>query len=144
MVDDADEDIFFVKRAFEKSGVAQFFHSVNDGNQAIAYLQAEGEFSDRSKFPFPNLLMTDLKMPGMNGYELLEWIQKHPNCKVIPTIVFSSSSLESDIHRAYVLGANTYIVKPSDFIELVETIRLLYEFWSRCQTPKPPLGDKCE
>jgi CheY-like chemotaxis protein len=143
MVDDSEEDIFFVQRAFEKSGVADFFQSVKDGSEAISYLRAEGAFSDRGKFPFPNVLLTDLKMPGMDGFALLEWLQRHHECKVIPTIALTSSSIESDIHQVYVLGCNAYIVKPNDFNELVKTIKITYDFWSRCQTPKPPPGERC-
>jgi CheY-like chemotaxis protein len=143
MVDDSEEDIFFVKRAFEKSGVADFFRAVNDGKQAVAYLRGEGEFADRGKYMFPNVLLTDLKMPGMDGFGLLEWLQNHPDCKVIPTIAFTSSAIESDIHQVYVLGANAYIVKPNDFQELVNVIQLTYEFWSHCQTPVPPPRERC-
>jgi CheY-like chemotaxis protein len=89
-------------------------------------------------------LLLDLKMPGMGGFDVLEWLRDHPQCKVIPTIIFSSSSMDSDIHQAYVLGANAYMVKPSSSGELVDLMQLTYQFWSRCQTPAPPVGERCK
>src|SRR3954471_20328755 len=143
MADDSEEDIFFVQRAFEKSGVADLFPSVRDGKEAIGYLRGEGAFSDRKKFPFPNVLLTDLKMPGMDGFALLEWLQEHTECKVIPTIALTSSSIERDIHAVYALGGNAYLVKPSSFNEMQAIVELIYQFWSRCETPHPPPGEKC-
>lgn len=143
MVDDTPEDIFFVERALKLSGVSDFFHAVSDGEEAIAYLRAEGKYVDRNAFPFPNALFLDLKMPGMNGFEVLRWLQEHPECKVIPTIAFSSSFLEEDIHEVYVLGGNAYLTKPTDLQELTELIQDSYKFWARCQTPQPPPGQRC-
>ena len=143
MVDDAEEDIFFVKRALDQSGVGQSFFAVKDGTEAIRYMRGDGEFANRLEFPFPNLILSDLKMPGMDGYEVLQWLRSHPDCAVIPAIIFTSSAITSDIQRAYELGANAYIVKPHDFDELVDLIQVTYRFWSRCHTPAPPLKEKC-
>jgi CheY-like chemotaxis protein len=143
MADDSPEDRFFVHRALDASGVGDFFQGVSDGQEAIDYLRAEGQFANREQFPFPNILLVDLKMPGVDGFGLLKWLMAHPECKVIPTIIFSSSYIESDIHQAYVLGANAYIVKPCAAQELVELIQITYKFWARCQTPAPPPGQRC-
>jgi CheY-like chemotaxis protein len=123
--------------------VGTFFHGVADGEEAVAYLRGEGRFADRQGFPFPNVLLVDLKMPGMDGFGLLEWLQHHPECKVIPTIVFSSSSVEKDVHQSYVLGANAFLVKPTTAEDLVDLIQMTYKFWSRCQTPPPPPSERC-
>jgi len=133
----------FVKRALDKSGVAKFFHSVLDGSQMIAYLKGQGDYADREAFPFPNVLLCDIKMPGMDGFKVLRWLQDHPECRVIPTIIFSSSTMEADIHQSYVLGANAYLEKPNALEEFTTTIDYLYQFWSRCQVPLPPLGERC-
>jgi CheY-like chemotaxis protein len=143
MADDSEEDRFFVHRALDATRVGSFFQGVRDGQEAIDYLQAKGNFSNRSEFPFPNILLVDLKMPGMNGFELLNWLREHPACKVIPTIIFSSSAMESDVHEAYVLGANAFIVKPTSSDELSHLIELMYHFWSHCQTPAPPRHERC-
>ena len=143
MVDYSEPDIFFVKRALDKSNVPHFFHAVFDRTQAVAYLCGQGEYSDRQKFPFPNVLLCDLKMPVMDGYDVLRWLQAHPACKVIPTIIFTSSSLESDVHQSYVLDANAYLQKPTSADDLVETIQTLYHFWSRCHVPVLPPNERC-
>src|SRR5579883_3137211 len=78
MADDSREDAMFVKRALDKSGVAKFFHSVLDGSQMIAYLKGQGDYADREAFPFPNVLLCDIKMPGMDGFKVLRWLQDHP------------------------------------------------------------------
>jgi CheY-like chemotaxis protein len=139
----ADSTAKPVKRALDKSGVAKSFYAVNNGDEAIAYLRGEGKYADRKEFPFPNILLLDLKMPGMDGFDILAWLQAHADCKVIPTIAFTSSAIDSDVHRVYVLGGNAYLVKPSGFHELVNLIQLTHQFWSQCQTPPPPPNERC-
>jgi CheY-like chemotaxis protein len=144
MADDSEEDRFFVQRALEKSGVGKFFFGVGDGQEAIEYLCLEGRYTSREQFPFPNVMLVDLKMPKVNGFDVLKWLQTHPHCKVIPTIIYSSSAEDSDVHHAYALGANAYMVKPTSSEELVEQIQTLYKFWGNCQTPPPPPGQRCD
>jgi CheY-like chemotaxis protein len=143
MADDSETDRFFVQRALTASGVGDFFYGVSHGQEAIDYLKAVGEFADRKTHPFPNILLLDIKMPGLDGFDVLKWLSAHPHCKVIPTIMFSSSAEESDVHLAYVLGANAYTVKPTDADDLRNLIQITYSFWSRCQTPPPPPGNRC-
>jgi CheY-like chemotaxis protein len=143
MVDDSPEDIFLVKRALDQSGKSQFFQSVPGAEQAILYLKGEGGFANRQEFPFPNLLLVDIKMPGVGGFELFTWLKNHQECKVIPAIAFSSSSLESDVRRVYALGGNAFISKPQDLGTLTELICLTYSFWSRCEVPSPPPAERC-
>ena len=71
------------------------------------------------------------------------WLKKHPNCKVIPTIAFSSSFHADDVHQVYALGGNAFMSKPTRLDELTELIQITYRFWSRCQTPLPPAGERC-
>src|SRR4051794_39163544 len=111
MADDSPEDQFFVQRALEKRGVGNFFLGVPDGQEAINYLCRIAPYTLHEQFPFPNVLLLDLKMPKVSGFDVLKWLQVHPHCKVIPTIIYSSSAEESDVHQAYVLGANAYMVK---------------------------------
>ena len=140
LVEDEDNDIFFVKRATERAKAGHTLHAVKDGEEAIHYLRGEGMYADRQKFPVPNVILTDLKMPGMGGMELLKWLRTHPECGVIPTIVFSSSSVESDVRGAYKEGANSYITKPSTIEELSEVLRRLYDYWSVCECPPVPVN----
>lgn len=143
MADDSPDDAFFVQRALQQSGKGTFFHSVRDGREAIAYLRGEGPYGDRAQFQFPNAMLVDLKMPGMDGFGFLEWLNEHPECKVIPTIAFSSSAIDKDVHKVYALGGNAYIVKPNNFEDLVGLIKVTFDFWSRCQTPHPPKEERC-
>ena len=140
-VDDDDHDIFFVQKAMERAGAGDTVHPVHDGEEAIHYLRGEGMYADRTKFPVPNLILCDLKMPRMDGFGFLEWLRSHPECSIIPMIIYSSSALESDVRAAYRHGANSYIVKPIDLDEMVETLRTMYQYWSRCECP--PMPDGC-
>jgi CheY-like chemotaxis protein len=144
MADDSPEDRFFVQRALDKSGVGSFFFGVSDGQEAINYLCRVAPYTSLEQFAFPNVLLLDLKMPKVNGFDVLKWLHVHPQCRVIPTIIYSSSGEETDVHNAYVLGANSYMVKPISSEELVEQIQTLYKYWSQCQTPTPPPSERCD
>jgi CheY-like chemotaxis protein len=143
MVDDSADDAFLVERALGKSRVGDKFLSVDNGNKAIAYLRGEGVYGNRTEYPFPNILLLDLKMPHLDGFGVLEWLQQHPECKIIPTVIFSSSAIDEDIHRAYVLGANAFLVKPANFEDMVQMLQTMHRFWSNCHVPPPPPGQKC-
>ena len=142
MVDDDPNDQFLVQTALEHSGVDGLVRTVKDGEEAIEYLCGRGRYSDRLKYPLPNVIFTDLKMPGMNGFELLEWMRANPRNAVIPTVVFSSSRLEKDVVKAYQLGASSFFVKPHNLKELVRLVRTTSEYWSLCETP--PVLTHCE
>ena len=143
MADDSESDRFFVQRALEASRVGTFFFGVDDGQEAIDYLKGAGRFADRGAYPFPNILLLDIKMPRVDGFDVLKWLSDHPDCKVIPTVMFTSSAIESDIHQSYVLGVNAYMVKPTAFEELKALIQLMHRFWSHCHTPAPPVDQRC-
>lgn len=135
MVEDDEGDIFFMKHALEKAAAGHTAHFVANGEEAIAYLTGQGKYADRSKFPLPNIILTDLNMPKRDGLEFLHWLRSHPQNAVIPTIMFSSSGQASDVQKAYELGANSYMTKPSNINELVDLIRVTYEYWCRCERP---------
>jgi CheY-like chemotaxis protein len=88
-------------------------------------------------------MLCDLNMPAMDGFAVLGWLSAHPECRVIPTIMFSSSAQDSDIHRSYLAGANAYLQKPTSPERFAEDIAALVEFWSRAQVPPLPPGEKC-
>jgi CheY-like chemotaxis protein len=115
--------------------MSESLHLVDNGEEAIQYLCGSGKYSERNNFPFPTVILSDLKMPRMNGFELLRWVRKHPECSVIPTILFSSSAVEADVKEAYRLGANSYLVKPARMEEFVDLLRLVCEYWTRCERP---------
>lgn len=141
IAEDDENDAFMLKRAIEKSALNMPVHICEDGSCAMQYLQGKGEFADRAKFPFPRLLVTDLKMPLKSGFEILEWLHKHPECNLIPKVVLSGSNQESDVVKAYQLGANCYFKKPSSSSDLNKIVQALYGFWSLAELP--PLPANC-
>ncbi len=127
--EDEEDDVFLMRRAFKDAAIVHRFETVSDGNQAIEYLSATGAFSDRIKWPLPTLILLDLKMPGLSGHEVLKWIRTHTATCTIPVIVLTSSHQESDIHRAYLLGANGYLVKPGTPDELLTMVQGIKNYW---------------
>jgi CheY-like chemotaxis protein len=137
LVEDEENDARLLEMAFKKNAILNPIHWAKDGLEAIAYLNGDGVYADRAHHPFPEVLILDLKMPRMTGLELLAWIREHPHFKVIPTLIMTSSRQDSDIEKAYELGANTYMIKPSSFAELARTVKLAHEYWATSVKPKP-------
>jgi len=129
VADDDQNDVFFLRRAFQKSGLEHSVVHVSDGQEAIDYLQGEADFSDRSRFPLPSLLLLDLKMPKVDGFDVLAWLKNHAVLKTLPVVVLSSSSREDDIQRARSLGADDYRVKPADFEQLLTLAQEVATRW---------------
>jgi len=119
VADDDPNDVFFLRRAFQKTGLEHPVVHVTDGQEAIDYLRGEADYSDRSRFPLPALLLLDLKMPKVDGFDVLSWLKNRPDLADLPVVVLSSSSREDDIQRARELGADDYRVKPADFDDLL-------------------------
>lgn len=136
LVEDEENDATLVKMAFQRNNLFNPVQWVRDGVEAIAYLNGEGIYADRSQYPFPEVLILDVKMPRMSGLELLSWIREHPAYRVIPTIIMTSSQQEPDIEKAYHLGANTYMIKPSSFEELARMVKLTHDYWAASVKPK--------
>jgi CheY-like chemotaxis protein len=136
LVEDDENDALLVKVAFQKCGIHNPVQWVKDGLEAVAYLYGDGDYANRHVHPFPEVLILDLKMPRMGGLELLAWIRDHSQFRVIPTIIMSSSKLDVDIEKAYSLGANTYMLKPSSLDELVKMIKAAHEYWAVSVKPK--------
>lgn len=131
--EDDRADRFFLTEAVQSAGMPVALHTVRDGEEALKYLRAEGEFGDREKHPVPDLLLLDLKMPNMSGLEVLRWVKENPDYKWIPAIVLSGSVMMDDIREAYDLGASGFFTKPNSFEELKQTVRRILEYWRGCQ-----------
>ena len=129
MVEDDPNDALLVRKAAQKtlSGIPLLV--VSNGQEAIQYLKGEGVYADRARFPFPDIVLLDLKMPVMNGFEVLRWVRSQPKLKRLPVIILTGSVHENDTKTAYEEGANSYLVKPGSFNDLVETMRNVGEFW---------------
>jgi CheY-like chemotaxis protein len=145
LVEDDENDAMLMRMAFEKNNILNPVQWVRDGLEAVDYLNGAGQYADRAKYPFPEVLLLDLKMPRMTGMELLAWIAEHPDFRIIPTIIMTSSKQELDIEKAYNLGANTYMTKPCSFDELAQMVKLTHEYWAVSAKPKaklPKSGDR--
>ena len=129
VAEDLPDNVQLLKLAFSKAGGDVPLNFVRDGAQAIDYLKGEAAFSNRNKYPLPTMLLLDLRMPRLDGFEVLKWLRLQPGLRRLVVVVFSSSDEANDINRAYDLGANSYIVKPASFTKLEETLRNLEEYW---------------
>lgn len=118
-----------MRRAFHRAGLEHELRIVPNANEAIHYLTGEGQYSDRERFPIPLMLLTDLKMPGKSGFQLIRWVRDHIEFKRIPVIVLTSSRHDPDIQRAYALGANSFLIKPPTVQKLTALIDNLNSFW---------------
>jgi CheY-like chemotaxis protein len=130
VVDDSANDVFLLEQAFKKAAATSRLQAVPDGMEARAYLLGEGQYSDRAMHPVPDVLLLDLNMPRMNGFEFLEWMRKESEFAPLVTYVLSASARDNDVKRAYALGANSYVVKPSRMDELVSFVAAMHQ-WHR-------------
>jgi len=112
---------------------------VGDGEEAIEYLEGEGRFGNRAQYPMPDLLLLDLKMPRLNGLDVLRWLRSNEICLSLPVIIFSGSGLEKDVQEAYRLGANTYFQKQGNPRALVALLRLVIQYWLASMRPRCPV-----
>jgi len=127
-VEDDVNDVFFMQRAMKKSGAANPIQVVRDGQEAIDYLQGAGKFADREKFPLPDLVLLDLKLPHVMGLDVLRWIRQQPPRPMV-VIVLTASAEETDIAAAYRLGANGFLTKPCEARKFDEMVRSISDFW---------------
>ncbi|MFN7140437.1 MAG: response regulator [Limisphaerales bacterium] len=136
LVEDDENDSFLFQRALKRNQIDHPVQWMRDGLEALHYLRGEGQYADRNAFPFPKIIILDLKMPRLSGMELLRYLQEHPELRIIPTVVLSSSRLATDIEKAYSLGANTYFVKPADFDTLTRLTRTFVDYWTVGEKPE--------
>lgn len=136
IVDDAPDDLHLIAHCFGKLNIPNPVHTVHSGNEAIRYLNGEGKYADRAEFPYPNFILTDLKMPDGDGFALLENIRGKPQWAVIPTIVISGSSDSDDIKKAFLVGANAFFVKPRNLADYEKIVRVIFDFWNLSETPE--------
>lgn len=127
--EDEETDRFILNLAFERAKLPGPLMTVNDGGECVDYLSGVGSFADRALHPLPALLLLDLKMPRMHGFEVLQWLATRPELKDLPAVVLSSSPDESDIQKARQLGARDYFVKPQSLDELVKILQQVHERW---------------
>lgn len=136
IVDDQPNDLVFIENSFRAIGVTDPIHLVHDGQEAISYMMGEGKYSDRSKYAYPTFITIDLKMPGADGFAVLEHLKNNPAWAIIPTVILTSSRDPDDIKKAYMLGASSYHVKPDSLEDLRQLLKVLHDYWMTCEVPQ--------
>ena len=129
LVEDDADDVYFISRALRSTGVDVPLHLVNDGDAAVEFLARPRQRLDDAPDGRPALVLLDLNLPHKSGLEVLRWIRQDSDLKTIVVIVLTSSTSDADINQAYSLGANSYIIKPSDATKLKDLGELLKTYW---------------
>jgi len=124
LAEDDENDVFFMRRSLQKAALDLPLQVVTNGQEAIDYLGGVGKFNDRDRYPLPSVILLDLKMPFLNGFEVLAWIRAQCSLKSIPVIILTSSAEERDRQKAAQLGAKAYFVKPPTPEMLQEAVAL--------------------
>jgi CheY-like chemotaxis protein len=127
--EDEQDDVFFLEHAFEVAGSPHTVRAVRDGEQALEYLAGRGPFADGTPNPPPVLVLLDINLPKKSGLEVLEWMRQQPRFKSLPVLILTSSSRPEDREKARRLGADDYLLKPSDPRKLVELVKMLHDRW---------------
>jgi len=135
VVDDSEDDRFFIERSLHQLKPDYRIIGLASGNEAIAYIRGDGQYADREMFQFPSYVITDLKMPDGDGFELLDFIKQNPALSIIPVVMLSASQDTDDIRQAYLLGASCYFAKPSAPQEMSDLIKRIHDYWSACEVP---------
>ena len=141
LAEDDPNDVILFQRAMERASLSvDSLKVVRDGEKAISYLSGQGLYADRDLYPLPALLLLDLKMPRKSGPEVLSWIRKQPQFRYLIVVFLTSSNSSDDVRLAYEAGANSYLVKPVEFTEMVEMIRHVTFYWLEMNVKLPLSG----
>jgi CheY-like chemotaxis protein len=133
IVDDDENDILLVQRAFERAGLQNPIHIVKGGFSALAYLNGDSPYHDRSKYPLPALVLLDINMPGMDGFEVLKRIRQQKSLAHVAVVMLTSVEEIRIVTRAYHLGATSFLIKPLDFCNASELMHSLQRVAARAQ-----------
>ncbi len=136
VIDDDLDERFFAQLALQKVlPEGSTLQMVRSGHLGIAYMIGEGKFSDRATYPFPSLIITDLKMDDGDGFDVLEFLQKNPAWNVVPRLMFSNSADDDDVRTAFMLGVSAYHIKPTGTDQTEERMRSIVEYWAGSEVP---------
>ena len=139
LVEDNPDHAELMRRSLEHVPAASFLHHVEDGEAAMDYIFGRGGFADRARFPAPDLVLLDLRLPRVSGLEVLRQVKSHPTLHRTPIVVLTSSDAERDVAVAYEYHANSFVTKPVDFQRLSQLIQDLGFYWlARNQNPQSP------
>jgi CheY-like chemotaxis protein len=142
LVEDSRNDIELTLRAFRKSKMKNKVYVVKDGQEALDYMYRRGEYKDKERAPTPGLILLDIKLPKVDGLEVLKQLKSDPKFKKIPIVMLTTSSRGPDINKSYELGANSYIVKPVTSDKFVETVHKIELYWVVINTLPTREGSK--
>jgi DNA-binding response OmpR family regulator len=134
LVKDSEDDVLFIRRALKLTGAALSHQIAPDGQVAIDYMSGTGEYADREKFPLPSMVLLDLKLPRVLGFDVLRWIRARREFANIPVVIMTDSTQRTDWERGYRLGANSFMVKPSTTDELMALAKCLTDYWFKYST----------
>ena len=137
LADDDPDDRLLVEEAVEEGGLPIQLRSVEDGEELVSYLLRRGRYADPGSSPSPALILLDLKMPRKDGHQALKEIKGNPELRRIPVVVLTTSKAEEDVARAYDSGANSFVVKPTDFRTLVDVMKTMEGYWGQTVTLPP-------
>jgi CheY-like chemotaxis protein len=129
LAEDREDDIVLIRKAFKNAFVTNPLQVVRDGEAVIEYLNGEGKYANRAEYPLPALLLLDLKMPFKDGFEVLRWIRQQPGLNMLPVVVLTSSDNMHDVNAAYKAGANSFLVKPTEFQDFKAMTNFLTQYW---------------
>lgn len=137
IVDDSPKDVELTIAALAENNQVNEIIIAEDGLEALDFLNKRGKFAD--DLGNPSVILLDIKMPKMNGIEVLKHIRSNPRFKFIPVIMVTSSNEERDLIESYKLGANSYVVKPVDIIQFIDAIKVVGQYWTVINQPPPAL-----
>ncbi|SNB46317.1 response regulator [Geobacter sp. DSM 9736] len=140
LVDDNPDFVELAKRAFQKSKILNPVVVAEDGVEALDYLFCTGPWADRCPKDNPVVVLLDLKLPKLDGLEVLARMRSTPKTKIVPVVILTTSSEDQDVSRAYGLGANSYLRKPVDFNKLTEALQTTGLYWLLHNEPPDPRG----
>jgi two-component system, response regulator len=137
LVEDNPDDVELTKRAFRKNNIANNLVVARDGIEALDYLFCRGEYANREIKDTPRLILLDLKLPKMDGLQVLEHMRANECTRLVPVVILTSSKEEQDLTSGYKSGANSYVRKPVDFNQFVEAVRNIGLYWLLINEPPP-------
>ena len=139
LVEDSNADAVLLRRAFSKAHIVNPVRVTVTGEEALAYLSGSGKYSDRRLFPIPSVILLDLNLPGISGFEVLAWVRQQPHLSHVRIVILTDSDDSHQVKQAYQLGAASYLVKPNDLDELASFAQALGGFWQwEAATPEAP------
>ena len=140
LVEDNRMDVELTLDAFQEARLLNTIYVTSTGQEALDYMFGRGQYADRGRYPLPNLILLDLKLPGIDGFEVLRQIKSTPILKRVPVIILTSSKEEGDLALTYEIGANSYIVKPVSFDGFLGVIKQIEGYWISLNVA-PPDGE---